>query len=139
MGHQHTAKTPGKRQRQIVIEHSLALFFKYRPLMKRRENRQNINGGVHGEIGRDDRCQREELLKWTGLKDFLKDKLINCIYMDVPLKVALERNAKREGLSLVPEDAIKRMYESAYRPNYGERYKYDKIYIVNEKGGISLL
>ena len=59
--------------------------------------------------------------------------------MDVPLKVALERNAKREGLGLVPEDAIKRMYESAYRPNYGERYGYDKIYIVNEKGDMNLL
>lgn len=81
---------------------------------------------------------RNKLLNSLG-KDFLKDKIINCIYMDVPLKVALERNAKREGLSLVPEDAIKRMYESAHRPNYGERYEYDKIYIVNEKGGITLL
>ena len=81
---------------------------------------------------------RNKLLNSLG-KDFLKDKLINCIYMDVPLKVALERNAKREGLSLVPEDAIKRMYESAHRPNYDERYEYDKIYIVNEKGGITLL
>lgn len=81
---------------------------------------------------------RNKLLNSLG-KDFLKDKLINCIYMDVPLKVALERNAKREGLSLVPEDAIKRMYESAHRPNYGERYEYNKIYIVNEKGGITLL
>lgn len=81
---------------------------------------------------------RNKLLNSLG-KDFLKDKLINCIYMDVPLKVALERNAKREGLSLVPEDAIKRMYESAHCPNYDERYEYDKIYIVNEKGGITLL
>ena len=81
---------------------------------------------------------RNKLLNSLG-EDFLKDKLINCIYMDVPLKVALERNAKREGLSLVPEDAIKRMYKSAYHPNYGERYEYDKIYIVNEKGGITLL
>lgn len=81
---------------------------------------------------------RNKLLNSLG-KDFLKDKLINCIYMDVPLKVALERNARREGLSLVPEDAIKRMYESAHRPNYGERYEYNKIYIVNEKGGITLL
>ena len=81
---------------------------------------------------------RNKLLNSLG-EDFLKDKLINCIYMDVPLKVALERNAKREGLSLVPEDAIKRMYKSAYRPNYGERYEYNKIYIVNEKGGITLL
>ena len=81
---------------------------------------------------------RNKLLNSLG-EDFLKDKLINCIYMDVPLNVALERNAKREGLSLVPEDAIKRMYKSAYRPNYGERYEYNKIYIVNEKGGITLL
>lgn len=81
---------------------------------------------------------RNKLLNSLG-KDFLKDKFINCIYMDVPLKVALERNAKREGLSLVPEDAIKRMYESAHRPNYDEQYEYDKIYIVNEKGGITLL
>ncbi len=81
---------------------------------------------------------RNKLLNSLG-KDFLKDKLINCIYMDVPLKVALERNARREGLSLVPEDAIKRMYESSHRPNYDERYEYNKIYIVNEKGGITLL
>lgn len=81
---------------------------------------------------------RNKLLNSLG-KDFLKDKFINCIYMDIPLKVALERNAKREGLSLVPEDAIKRMYESARRPNYDERYEYDKIYLVNEKGGITLL
>ena len=38
---------------------------------------------------------RNKLLNSLG-EDFLKDKLINCIYMDVPLKVALECNAKRE-------------------------------------------
>ena len=71
----------------------------------------------------------------THLNERSRNKLLNSLGKDF----FKERNAKREGLSLVPEDAIKRMYESVHRPNYGERYKYDKIYIVNEKGGITLL
>ena len=64
----------------------------------------------------------------------LRNVLINCIWMDIPLEVALERNSKREGKAYVPEDAIKRMYANFSKPNYYEKYSYDKIWRVDEEG-----
>ncbi len=64
---------------------------------------------------------------------------INCIYFDVPIEVALERNSKREGLSLVPEGAIRSMYNSYNFPTYQENYVYNAIYRVDENENVSLI
>lgn len=64
---------------------------------------------------------------------------INCIYLDVPIEVAFERNSKREGLSLVPEGAIRSMYNSYNFPTYQESYIYNAIYRVDENENISLI
>ena len=57
---------------------------------------------------------------------------INCIYFDIPLEVALERNEQREGLAKVPRGVIRRMYFSQVAPAYEEGF--EKIFYINEKG-----
>lgn len=64
----------------------------------------------------------------------LKDIELNIVYVNVPLQVALERNAKRTGRALVPQDTIKRMYRQKEAPSYAEGWKH--IYIVNEHGEV---
>ncbi len=81
---------------------------------------------------------RTELLDFLG-ENFLKDIVINCIYMDTSLNTALRRNLTRTGWDYTYEQAIKDMWLITTCPNYNEKYKYDKIYIVNENGGISLV
>lgn len=76
---------------------------------------------------------RNKLLDALG-KDFLGDKRINVIYMDVLLEIAIERNSKREELALVPESAIEQMFENYTYPTYNEKYYYDNIYSVDETG-----
>ena len=63
----------------------------------------------------------------------LKDIELNVIYLDVPLKVAMERNDKRTGLSRVPNGVVRRMYYQKEAPTYAEGWEH--IYIVNEWGG----
>lgn len=60
---------------------------------------------------------------------------VNCIVMDVPLEIALERNKQRTGRSFVPETALKNMYESLSYPEKGETI--DKVIYVNEDGIIT--
>lgn len=61
----------------------------------------------------------------------IKSKIdeINVIFIDTPLKIALERNAKRTGRKLVPEEVIKNMYNSLMLPDDSEGI--NKIYIVD--------
>lgn len=56
------------------------------------------------------------------------------VYFDVPIEVALERNARREGRARVPEDAIKNMYNSFRAPKISEGF--DEIWRVNAEGEI---
>ena len=56
------------------------------------------------------------------------------VYFDVPIEVALERNARREGRARVPEDAIKNMYDSFCAPKISEGF--DEIWRVNAEGEI---
>ena len=56
------------------------------------------------------------------------------VYFDVPIEVALERNARREGRARVPEDAIKNMYNSFCAPKISEGF--DEIWRVNAEGEI---
>lgn len=61
------------------------------------------------------------------------------VYFDVPLSTCLERNAKRTGRALVPEETIKNMYKSISFPSLKECHSFknsecvlDKIYVVRE-------
>lgn len=61
----------------------------------------------------------------------IKNKIdeINVIFIDTPLDIALERNAKRTGRELVPEEVIKNMYNSLVLPDDSEGI--NKLYIVD--------
>jgi predicted kinase len=50
-----------------------------------------------------------------------------------PMEVAIERNSKREGFELVPEAAIKRMYDNFEAPLMVEfeKYNFRSIHLVN--------
>ena len=51
-----------------------------------------------------------------------KPKEIIAIYFNIPIDIALQRNAKRTGRALVPEDAIINMYNSLEKPNKEEGF-----------------
>ena len=51
--------------------------------------------------------------------------------VEVPLETALERNAKREGRSCVPETVIRNMYRSYSRPRLEENW-FDEIWVIDE-------
>lgn len=57
---------------------------------------------------------------------------IRAMVMTTPLEVALERNAKREGRTRVPDDVIKSMYDSFELPTKEEGF--DSIAYINENG-----
>ena len=57
------------------------------------------------------------------------------VYFDVPIKIALERNARREGRARVPEDAIRNMYKCYQRPTLKEGF--DEIWHVNADGVVT--
>lgn len=61
----------------------------------------------------------------------LKNKnKVSVIYLDVPLKVILARNAQREGRALVPENVIRRMYKSIILPTKAEGI--EKLITIDE-------
>ena len=51
-----------------------------------------------------------------------KDCYIVAVSFEVPLKVVVERNAKRNGLALVPESAIRNMYNCYKIPTLSEGF-----------------
>lgn len=61
----------------------------------------------------------------------IKDRstIVNCIVMDIPLDIALERNSHRTGREFVPEHALKNMYNGLTPPQKGETI--DKVVYVN--------
>ena len=56
------------------------------------------------------------------------------ISFELPLDIHLKRNANREGRARVPDDVIKSMWNKYQIPTFNEKYKYNKIIHVNEKG-----
>ena len=66
----------------------------------------------------------------------MKSIKIYLLYVDVPLKVALERNAIRTGRERVPESSIRNMYNSIQMPATIEPI--DAVFIANENGYINL-
>lgn len=61
---------------------------------------------------------------------------INVIYFNVPLEVALERNAQRTGRKLVPEAEIKKMYKGLEFPFMEEGI--NKVYVIEENKPIKI-
>lgn len=60
-------------------------------------------------LNRKSRCQL--------LNQLVLDNTSVCyVYFDVPLSVALERNAKRQGRERVPDSVIEKMYRSFSKP-----------------------
>ena len=62
----------------------------------------------------------------------LKNYNVGCIYFDVPLNICLERNAKRSGRALVPEDTIRSMSRRLTKPAGAEHF--DKIIVIDAGG-----
>lgn len=58
-----------------------------------------------------------------------KDK-VSVIYLDIPLNIVLERNAQREGRALVPENVVRRMYNSIILPTKEEGI--EELIIIDE-------
>ena len=58
-----------------------------------------------------------------------KDK-VSVIYLDIPLNIILERNAQRKGRALVPENVVRRMYNSIILPTKIERI--EELIIIDE-------
>ena len=55
---------------------------------------------------------------------------INVVFLDTPLDICIERNAKREGRKFVPETVIKNMHKSIKLPEKEEGI--NKVYIVKD-------
>ena len=74
---------------------------------------------------------------WNKLNN--KDK-VSVIYLDIPLNIILERNAQRKGRALVPENVVRRMYNSIILPTKAEGI--EELIIIDEnqkvKGVIEL-
>lgn len=63
---------------------------------------------------------RNKLLYSLGSDYIVKLEEINCIFLDTPLEVALERNAQRTGRQYVPEATIIDMFKGMSLPDETE-------------------
>ena len=71
---------------------------------------------------------RGKLLRRIG--PALKDVEVIAVVIEVPLKVSLDQNEKRQGSrSYVPRSVIRRMYHQFTMPTFEEGF--DKIYVYN--------
>ena len=78
-------------------------------------------------------ASRKKLLaNLSGVTSKMKDLQIIAVVINIPLEVALERNAHREGRAYVPPSAIKNMFNSFSLPTLDEGF--DEIYIYKLKG-----
>lgn len=59
---------------------------------------------------------RYKLYSAIGL-NLLEKTYVTIIYINVPLELCLERNAKREGRAKVPEKELISMYDALEKPN----------------------
>jgi predicted kinase len=67
---------------------------------------------------------------FNRLTSTLENVTLKAVVMNTTLETCLERNAQREGLALVPESAIARMYEGFEMPTKEEGFK--QIIIIGE-------
>lgn len=55
---------------------------------------------------------------------------IKVYWKNTPLKLALERNKKREKIAVVPDLAIRKMYNSIQDPRKDTKYKYKEVRLI---------
>jgi len=67
---------------------------------------------------------------FSRLTSTLENVTLKAIVMNTTLETCLERNAQREGLALVPESAIARMYEGFEMPT--EKEGFEQIVLIDE-------
>lgn len=60
----------------------------------------------------------------------LNDISVNCIFINISLDKAIERNKNREGLERTPEEVIKQFYNMLVPPTL-EEYSYKTIITIN--------
>lgn len=82
--------------------------------------------------GRDFVIDATHLTKASRRKilSLLKTSQVYCVYLKTSLKVALERNAKRQGRERVPDKAILEMFKSLEEPSLNEGF--EKIFTIEE-------
>lgn len=64
-----------------------------------------------------------------------KDAYIIAVSVEVPLHVALERNAQRTGRALVPEKVIRNMYSTFEKPTLAEGF--NEVWHIDENNNIT--
>lgn len=62
---------------------------------------------------------------------------INVVFLDTPLDICIERNAKREGRKFVPETVIKDMFNRIKVPEKEEGIS--KVYIIEDNKPIHII
>lgn len=62
---------------------------------------------------------------------------INVVFLNTPLDICIERNAKREGRKLVPESVIKDMFNRIKVPEKEEGIS--KVYIIEDNKPIHII
>lgn len=77
------------------------------------------------------KSSRRKILSQLILPPLYPINEVYCIYMKTDLKLALERNSKRTGRKLVPNDVIKKMYEDLEEPELDEGF--EKIITIEER------
>ena len=80
------------------------------------------------------KASRKKVLRELDLKDY---QLTVC-YLEADLKTLCERNTQREGRAVVPETAIRNMFNSYERPTYLEFSTYISNPVNIVKGGNTL-
>lgn len=60
----------------------------------------------------------------------LENVNVKVYWKNTPLKLALARNAQREGQEYVPESAIIKMYNSIQDPRKDTKYKYKEVRLI---------
>lgn len=68
------------------------------------------------------------------LSNIKNNPYIIAISLEVPVEVAIERNANREGLANVPESVIRNMHHSYVIPKLAEGF--DEVWHVDAEGGV---
>lgn len=88
----------------------------------------NVSDGVdvYADATHINYLSRRKLL--TRLR--LKNVNVNCIYMNTPVKVALERNKNREGIKRTPDNVILN-FAFLLEPPTMEEYNYKLIITIN--------
>jgi calcineurin-like phosphoesterase family protein/predicted kinase len=88
---------------------------------------------VYADATHLNRASRKKLINALDLDTDIE---INCLFFNVPLDVAIERNEQRTGRALVPRSVIRRMYNQLEKPTHDEGFT--KIRQINADGSEAL-